>query len=103
MSNDRDELFGIIYGITDNPNWAVSEVHTAILAAGYRKPRTIATLEELKAMEDPAMILMDYCGHPYQWGEGMGGDEGWMAPHDPTPITSHHLWRFIPLTVLHEG
>lgn len=32
-----NKLFGIIYAVTDKPDWAVSEVHDAILAAGYRK------------------------------------------------------------------
>lgn len=56
MSSADNQLFGIIYGITDNPNWAVSEVHDAILAAGYRKPQQVTTLEELDALSLPAII-----------------------------------------------
>jgi hypothetical protein len=93
----RDELTTLILGKT------ATRAADAVLAAGYRKPRTITTAEELDALEDPVVILMDYCGHPYQWGIGMDGSEGWMAPHDQSPITSRHLWRFAPITVLREA
>ena len=46
MSEESDrladnELFGIIYTVTDKPDWAVSEVHDAILAAGYQRPKKV--------------------------------------------------------------
>jgi hypothetical protein len=97
----RDELEKCFkaYGIGHVDSRVLAD---ALAQAGYRKPRTVASLEELKSLEDPATILKDYCGHPYQWGIGPDGSEGWMAPHDQTPITTNHLWRFVPLTVLHE-
>ena len=73
MSTEPDnDLFGIIYAETDKPEWAVSEVHDAILAAGYRRPRTITTTEELDALKLPAIInaqnggpaRVDYCYGP---------------------------------------
>lgn len=71
--------------------------------AGYRKPRQVTTVEELDGLEDPEVILVDYKHNAYQWGIGLDGSEGWQSTRDPNPITSHHLWRFAPLRVLHVG
>jgi hypothetical protein len=44
MSNERDELFQLILGRT------TTKAVERILAAGYRKPRTITTAKELDAL-----------------------------------------------------
>lgn len=64
--------------------------------------RIITTPEELDAVTDPETVLMDCKKRAYQWNLSMGGSEGWFSVDDPTPITSHHLLRFAPLTVLHD-
>ncbi|MFJ4287997.1 hypothetical protein ACIPY0_20340 [Paenarthrobacter nicotinovorans] len=125
MSTERDELAKLAFVAGSprseadaNADWTLLSERTlqpetralaaqyriagAVLAAGYRKPRTVTTVEELVGLEDPTTILVDYTGHPYQWEIGMDGSEGWITTHDHAPITSHHLWRFAPLTVLRE-
>jgi len=96
MSADHDELFQLMLGRT------TTKAVERILAAGYRRPRTITTVEELDALEDPETVLVDFKHNAYQWGIGLDGSEGWQSTRDPNPITSNHLWRFAPITVLHE-
>jgi hypothetical protein len=60
--NARDELAKLIesgYGddTTDCPYDHAPTIADAILAAGYRKPRTITTAEELDALPSGASIL----------------------------------------------
>ena len=109
MSTERDELAKVIvaaYGEdaeAECPCEQDLDVAEAILAAGYRKPRQVTTVEELKALEDPETVLVDFKQNAYQWGIGLDGSEGWQSTRDPNPITSDHLLRFMPLTVLFEG
>ena len=70
---------------------------------GYSKPQQITTPEDLKALEDPEVVIVDFKQNAYQWGIGIDGSEGWQSTRDPNPITSDHLLRFAPLTVLHMG
>lgn len=65
--------------------------------------RQVTSIEELKALEDPEVILVDCKLNAYQWGIGLDGSEGWQSTRDPNPITSHHLWRFAPLMSVHIG
>lgn len=84
------------------PKWqnAYRDQAAAVIAAIHP---TVSSEAELDALADPETILKDYDGHPYQWGIDMSGSEGWLAPHDQTAITTNHLWRLKPLTVLHIG
>ena len=64
MSNERDELAGIIArAFRVHPNGVAYVDHKggadALLAAGYRKPRTITTAEELDALPRGAVVLSD--------------------------------------------
>ena len=71
MSSDeqREELIGVIYS-TPAPRvqlprsvWpfpvTVTELADQILAAGYRKPWTVETVEELDALPDGSLVLAD--------------------------------------------
>jgi hypothetical protein len=48
--SDRDELFQLILGRT------TTKAVERILAAGYRKPRTVTTVEELDALPELSVI-----------------------------------------------
>jgi len=73
----------------------------AILAAGYRKPRTITTTEELDALPNGSVVLSDvYKAHHGQaisfqrWEDGL-----W---HRGARSGSTHPDNFLPVSVLHE-
>jgi hypothetical protein len=76
MSNARDELTTLILGKT------APRAADAVLAAGYSKPRTITTAEELDALGFEAVVI-DPCGtpavcvasgpHGNQWTFGLSG------------------------------
>ena len=102
MSAADNELFGIIYGVTDNPDWAVSEVHDAILAAGYMKPRTVTTEDELDTLPIGSVVLSE--GRSFRGGFRMSfqrWDDGLW--HRGARSASTHPDNFLPATVLHEG
>lgn len=69
MSNERDELAEVLWDLALRHLGVAtsSSKHMAdeLLAAGYRKPRTITTLEELKTVYEGA-ILKDAEGD--MWG-----------------------------------
>jgi len=96
MSARDEHLFGIIYGATDKPDWAVSEVHDAILAAGYSKPRTITTAEELDALPDGSAILDRH-------GDVSTKHAHWWHGYETAPLLSRKVAKYGPLTVIHEG
>lgn len=87
LQSERDELFQLMLGRT------TPKAVERILAAGYRKPRTVTTVEELDAL--PFMsVVMDDLGRVYQrWLLA-----GWQSA-GPTLGTKIKL----PSTVLHEG
>lgn len=90
MSTEPDnELFGIIYAVTDKPDWAVSEVHDAILAAGYRKPRTVTTAEELDAaVERAARVLVEVGRWGVPWEDATDKDRKEMLELARTVLTA---------------
>jgi hypothetical protein len=49
--SDRDELFQLILGRT------TTKAVERILAAGYRKPRTVTTVEELDALPVDSVVM----------------------------------------------
>lgn len=68
---DRDELVNIIFGRSDwsDPMGAAEQSADAILAAGYRKPHTITTVDELFDLTHGTVIL--HGGEAYRvfrWG-----------------------------------
>jgi hypothetical protein len=113
MSEDRDELAALIYGTEpwtkgpsyegktyewseldddDKNNWYPQA--DAILAAGYSKPRTVTTVEDLDALPHHAMIHTaegDHMEHVYdQWLiPGVGGAYG----SDSVALPVSVLWE----------
>lgn len=107
LNTERDELAEDIRGlgitVIDGPPVDLTEPLAQHLHnLGYRKPRTITTVEELEELPVNSVIV-DYLGSAYQWGIGLDGSEGWASTRDSNPITTNHLLRFQPLTVLHEA
>ncbi|MDJ0321685.1 hypothetical protein, partial [Pseudarthrobacter sp. PS3-L1] len=54
--SERDELAEIIRAIDGPATLGGLEVADGLLAAGYRKPRTITTVEELDALKPDAVV-----------------------------------------------
>ena len=95
MSNERDELFQLMLGRT------TTKAVERILAAGYRKPRTITTAEELDALLNGSVVLStQYTGQSGQqisfqrWYDG-----DW---HRGARSASTHPDNFLPVVVLYE-
>jgi hypothetical protein len=90
--SERDELAAIV----NEADWACRSqtIAEAILADGYRKPRTITTVEELEALPDNT-VIRDSEPATLQLVDGQ-----WFVPgHDqPWYVESIDL----PVTVLHE-
>jgi len=68
----------------------------AILTAGYRKPRTITTREELDALPSGTAIL-DSDGNT-----NVLHDNGWVLPGSGGGYTSWAVAQALPVTVLYE-
>jgi hypothetical protein len=110
VSFTEKEIEAAAKALMEMPGWAAlagrpmrAKVLAAAVLAAVTESRTVTDVAGLDALADPETILVDYDGHPYQWGIDMNDEEGWMSPHDPLVITSAHLWRLKPLTVLHYG
>lgn len=97
---ERDELAEIIdagYGDSESecPFDHGPEIATAILAAGYRKPRTITTMSELAALGNGAVIL-DVDGDVSQRRAGQ-----WCG-YDTAPLSDRKVTMFLPAVAIHE-
>jgi hypothetical protein len=103
----RDELAATVEGALDSSHgiiaWAgpaQEDIADAILAAGYSKPRTITTAEELDGL-DVGTVVMDGQGEvarklAYGWRVlvSESGFDAWLS--DPLEET------YLPAIVLHE-
>ena len=83
----------------DDDDW-MTEAADAILAAGYRRPRTITTTEELDTLPD-GVIIMDGRGSCREGLRTMGGGNVWRAMGPAKVLRSKEI--ALPATVLHEG
>jgi hypothetical protein len=107
--NARDELTTLILGKT------APRAADAILAAGYRKPRTITTPEDLDTL--PIRSIIALISHSrnvpvvivFQRGSIEHGGDGWCTPEAIGQIPSEAVFEFIALngfptvfTVLHD-
>jgi hypothetical protein len=92
----RDELTMLVLGKT-GPRAA-----DAILAAGYRKPRTITTADELDALGNGALIRTRH-GEYREAAKLVGGENIWRAMGPAKVLSSSDLatWS-LPASVLHE-
>jgi hypothetical protein len=115
MNGERDELAKLAFvadnHVTGDPHaeWEVLgknpkyvgyvyEIADAILAAGYRKPRTITTVEELDALPVGSVIL-DPAGLSLHKNEFTG----WCASNGAKNISGEMLDEALPATVLYEA
>jgi len=93
--NARDELVQIIddrwHGYGYNPQGAAD----AILAAGYRKPRTITDRAEVEALPDGSVVA-DSAGDVSEKRGGL-----WCS-YETAPMTDARLSKYLPATVLWE-
>jgi hypothetical protein len=91
-----DELFQLILGRT------TTKAVERILAAGYSKPRTITTVDELDALPNGSVVLSQVYRHYLngmdisfqRWEDGL-----W---HRGARSTDTHPDNFLPVTVIHE-
>jgi hypothetical protein len=92
--NDRDELEALVA----RRGGHVKSTADAILAAGYRKPRTITTAEELDALQYGAAVV-----HDEGWGETIAQrhteDMRWYVTGCLEYIRPEAL---LPATIIHE-
>lgn len=113
MSTERDELAamrGELAELTadaaerDDDDW-MTEAADAILAAGYRKPRTITTTEELDALPVGSVVLRN--GRAFQryklQPDVFGEFQEWKCADGGFVRSSKDGSSILPATVLHEG
>lgn len=76
--NEQETLAHIIASVHSDPQLAQEDLNAAakVLAAGYRKPRTIATMDELDALPEGAVVLV----HGIAWQHA--GGHWWSVVND---------------------
>lgn len=74
----------------------INKTADSLLAAGYRKPYTATTKEEIEALTDGS-IIRDSAGDV---AEKRGGV--WCS-YETAPMSNERLAKYTPITVLHEG
>jgi hypothetical protein len=114
MSNERDDLAAIIASpesvdggpVSCGPN-AVYAARTAdaILAAGYRKPRTVSSVEELDGLPNGTLLLASdrypsYAGSVWRVKSGGMIERVGLELKGVTPL--RYFKDPLPATVLHE-
>jgi hypothetical protein len=109
----RDELAEVIANFRDDwykvqrksPAGIDRAEAKAILAAGYSKPRTITTAEELDALTDGSLIETKG-GIVFQKYDGWHaeGDNGWQRPGYSWCERTRHFAdsAHLPISILHE-
>lgn len=96
--NERDELAEIVGNSLVTRN-SPKQTADEILAAGYRKPRTITTVEELDALPVGTIILDS---DPDACMKVEGGR--WRSIDDPEEtFSTSGISGSLPATVMHEG
>jgi hypothetical protein len=86
----RNELTTLVLGKT------APRAADAILAAGYSKPRTISTREELDALPSGSVVVTAD-GEP-----NILHDNGWVLPNGPAGYTSWAIAQGLPAVVVYE-
>lgn len=100
---EREYLAELLEEEQESGRWASSPtadlygfMADAVLAAGYRKPRTITTREEVYALAEGSVVL-DSAGDVSQLRGGF-----WCS-YEATEMTPQRLAKYIPAQVLYEG
>jgi hypothetical protein len=110
MSAERDELDRIIYAALAGNGESTRAAADAILAAGYRKPRTVTTTDELHDAirrsfeEGEPLVLMDEWKRPFiLWEDDYGtvNVSSWPQEEDPERLKLNSI--HLPATILHVG
>lgn len=102
--SERDELSMIIAERYHAAHQGVTvldaAIADAILAAGYRKHRTITTAEEVSGMAIDSIVRTNG-GVPLELWEGENDEREWRVTGH-RPWTDAELTKNLPATVLHE-
>jgi hypothetical protein len=98
--SSRDIIAGIIgqmaYGPGEGADLTKPQATAdAILAAGYRKPRTITTRAEVEALGEGS-VVRDSAGDAAEKRDGV-----WSS-YETAPMTDSRLSKYLPATVLYE-
>lgn len=104
MSTERDELSQIVFTVNNKTTIREADrAAEAILAAGYRRPRMIATVGELDVLSKNAVIMQP--GGTVLVHDGQMEDPWASYAEDPFggPIWTSSAHVTLPVTVLHEG
>lgn len=102
MSAERDELFelwnehGASFESRASEGWDLAD---AILAAGYRKPRTVTSAAELDALPHGSVVLGGAAGRSV-WKRV---DESWWQAGWEDDFSAAEIIERGPATLLHEG
>jgi len=94
--SERDELIELIRGIDGPATLGGSDVADAVLAAGYRKPREVNTIEELEALPDLAVIFDKFGDVSQKRGDLWCG-------YESASLTSNRVSKYTPAVVLWDG
>lgn len=97
--SDRDELADDLAdsifrytGVTTSSSKSMAD---ELLAAGYRKPRTITTKQEVEALPDGS-VIRDGAGDVTEKRGGV-----WCS-YETAPMTGRQLAKYMPIEVLWE-
>ena len=102
--SERDELAGIIYMGSDLAEAKAARLADDVIAAGYRKPRTVTTAAELDALPVGTVVLVkqpeDVRGYSYQQGPS---GRWYGAAASIGALAIQLMFPGSTATVLHEG
>ena len=110
MSTERDELAEIIsehyHAANPRPTILDGHIAEAILAAGYRKPRTVTTAAELDALPVESVVMT--IGRGQRVGKIKRASDGkmivWAVIGDNIAAMNRLVAEnLLPATVLHEA
>lgn len=111
----RDEFAEDLQEVFFGGDLVFDDIASALMLRGYRKPRTITTVEELDAL--PIRTVVAALTHSrnvpivivFQRGSIEHGGDGWCTPEAIGQIPSEKVFEFIALnglptvfTVLHD-
>lgn len=100
MSNERDELAVIIDDLMSVNSYKSEAIAADLIAAGYRKPRTLTTAAELDSLRSGSVVLTTQRTPGFPWRKGPAG---WRAGLSGRAVPSPNLMNDGgPLLLIHE-